>query len=64
MQMQTMLTISQLCERFQCSRDLIEKELKNGRLAGTKIGGTWRFTQDAIEDYIKSRTLKIKKQPC
>jgi excisionase family DNA binding protein len=37
------LTAAQLAEILQVSRETIYREAKAGRLAGLRIGGTWRF---------------------
>lgn len=63
MQVLELMTIEDLCKALKCSKSTIERELKDNKIAGTKIRGAWRFTEEAIADYIKSRTLKIKKQP-
>ena len=61
--MQPLLNMKQVCELLNVSHDVIEKEMKAGRLAGTKIGRQWRFEPDVIEEYVKSRTIKLRKVP-
>lgn len=63
MQTQPLLTIPQVCERLNVSHKTVRKEIKDMRLAGTKIRGEWRFTPESIDEYIKSRTTKVKKVP-
>lgn len=61
MQATPMLTISQVCDKLNISRDTLERLMKAGAISGAKIGKQWRFTEDSIQDYVKSRTLKTKK---
>lgn len=63
MEVQELLTIEDLTRILKVDRDTIYKEIKDNKMAVTKIGGQWRMTQDNFQAYIKSRTLKIKSQP-
>jgi excisionase family DNA binding protein len=63
MQTLELLTIPQVCEILKVEHKTVRREILGGRLAGTKIGKQWRFTTEALQDYIKSRTMKIKKVP-
>lgn len=57
-----MLTLSEVCELLRITDDTLVKEIKEGKLTATKIRGQWRFTQDAIDDYLESRTIKAKRK--
>lgn len=59
--MQPMLTLSEVCQHLKISRETMLKLLKQAKIAGSKIGGQWRFTPEAVENYIKLRTIKTKK---
>jgi len=59
--MQPLLTLIEACEVLKISRDTMMILIKDFKIAATKIGGQWRFTAEAIEDYVKSRTIKTKK---
>jgi excisionase family DNA binding protein len=59
--MEGLLKINDVCKILNVSHKTVRKELKEFRLAGTKIGRDWRFTQDAVQDYIRVRTMKIKR---
>lgn len=61
MQIQELLTLRQVCDLLKVSHDTVEKEIKDGKIAATKIGRQWRFTEEAIADYLESRTIKVKK---
>jgi excisionase family DNA binding protein len=63
MEVPELLTMKQVCEKLKVSHDTIQRLMKDQKLAGTLIGGKWKFTPDAINAYIKSRTMKIKTQP-
>lgn len=56
--MKSLITLQELCELLKVNHKTLGKEMRAGRLLGTKIGRQWRFTQDAVESYIKSRTIK------
>lgn len=60
--MDQLLTIKQVCDMLQVSDDTIYKEIKDGKIAGTKIRRDWRFKKEAIEDYLESRTVKASKR--
>lgn len=63
MEVQELLTIEDLTRILKVDRDTIYKEIKDNKMAVTKVGGQWRMTQENLQAYIKSRTLKIKTQP-
>jgi len=44
-----LLTLKQVQEILQVDRTTIHRMLKDGRLAGVKIGGQWRFSRQEIE---------------
>lgn len=56
--MNPLLNVEQLTTIFNVSKFTIQREIKRGRLLGTKVGKKWMFTKDAVESYIKSRTIK------
>lgn len=62
MEVQELLTIEDLTRILKVDRDTIYKEIKDNKMAVTKIGGQWRMTHENFQAYIKSRTLKIKTQ--
>jgi excisionase family DNA binding protein len=60
--MDQLLTIKEVCEILQVSDDTIYKEIKDGKIAGTKIRTEWRFTKEALGEYLESRTVKASKR--
>ncbi len=59
--MEPLLTLQEVSAILKVKRDAIMNEIKAGRLAGTKVGWLWRFSEKAVADYIASRTIKVKK---
>jgi len=47
--METLLTLKQVQDILQVDRTTIHRMLKDGRLAGVKVGGQWRFSRQQIE---------------
>lgn len=62
MEVQELLTVEDMTRLLKVDRDTIYKEIKNDKMAVTKIGGQWRITVENFQAYIKSRTRKIKSQ--
>lgn len=62
MEVQELLTIADMTKVLKVTDDTIYKEIKEGKMAATLIRGQWRITPDSLQEYIKSRTIKIKKQ--
>jgi excisionase family DNA binding protein len=53
--MNTLLTSRQLQDLLQVDRITIYRMLKDGRLQGFKVGGQWRFSRQAIEQWLRER---------
>ncbi len=47
------LTVTQVMDLLQLSRDTVYRLAALGELPGRKIGRTWRFPEDEIERYIR-----------
>lgn len=60
-QIQELLTLRQVCEKLQVSEDTIRRLVKDQKMSSIKVGNQWRFTEEAIADYLESRTIKVKK---
>lgn len=60
--METMFTISQVAKMLTVSIPTINRELKDARIGAIKVRGQWRFTQENIDDYLESRTIKAKRK--
>lgn len=55
-----MYTISQVAKMLTVSIPTINRELKDAKIGAIKVRGQWRFTQENIDDYLESRTIKAK----
>lgn len=53
--MDTLLTVRQLQDLLQVDRITIYRMLSDGRLQGFKVGGQWRFSRQAIEDWLQQQ---------
>jgi excisionase family DNA binding protein len=61
----TLLTARQLQDLLQVDRITIYRMLKDGRLQGFKVGGQWRFSRQAIEQWLQGQqaSLDVRKAP-
>lgn len=53
----------QVSEIFKVSIYTVLRLIKDKKLTAAKIGSQWRIDQDSLDQYIKARTIKSKKQP-
>lgn len=53
--MDRLLTVRQLQDLLQVDRITIYRMLSDGRLQGFKVGGQWRFSRQAIEDWLQQQ---------
>lgn len=53
--MSDLLTVKQLQDLLQVDRVTIYRMLSDGRLPGFKVGGQWRFSQEAIDEWLSSQ---------
>jgi len=53
--MRDLLTVKQLQALLQVDRVTIYRMLNDGRLPGFKVGGQWRFSQEAIDAWLSSQ---------
>ena len=63
--MDELLTTRQLQDLLQVDRITIYRMLNDGRLAGFKVGGQWRFSRQEIERWLQEQraTLEIHENP-
>ena len=54
-----LMTVTEVCERLQISRNMAYSLLKGGDLEGVKVGRMWRVPDRSILNYIMS-SKKIK----
>lgn len=50
-----LLTLGEAATQLRCTDWYLRRELAAGRLRGSKIGGRWLVTQQAIEAYVADR---------
>ena len=55
MQMNTMYVLKDLIEMTQLSERTLRRYLEQGLLQGTKVGGSWRFSEDDVKRFIDSQ---------
>jgi len=49
------LTVAQLSEYLNIHRTTIYRMLREGRLPGFRIGSDWRFSLEAIEEWVRDQ---------
>ena len=49
------LTLEQVAELLDVSERTIMRQIKAGKLKAFKVGKSWRFREEAIEEYIKNQ---------
>jgi len=49
------LTVAELSEFLQIHRTTIYRLLRQGKLPGFRIGSDWRFSLEAIEEWVRDR---------
>lgn len=54
--MEKFLTVRQLQEQLQVDRITIYRMLSSGRLTGMKVGGQWRFREEAVASLLAPNT--------
>lgn len=54
-----LLTVRQLQDLLQVDRITIYRMLADGRLQGFKVGGQWRFSRRAIEDWLHEQATSL-----
>lgn len=54
-------TINEVAIICKVSSYTIERLIKSQKLSATKIGSQWRISEDQLDEYLESRTLKAKK---
>jgi hypothetical protein len=52
-QVPPLTSLSDLADRLHACTATLAREIVRGKLAGHKVGGQWRFTEQQIADYLK-----------
>lgn len=55
-----LLTIEELCEKLQVSKNTAYSLLNRKKIKGLKVGRNWRILQESIEEYIIEQMNKTK----
>lgn len=55
-----MYKLKDLIKMFSIPERTIRRHLRDGVLEGTKIGGSWRFDESNIRDYLGNSVIKAK----
>ena len=49
------MTLPQVAEYLQVSRDLIYRLAQKGRIPASKVSGRWRFKKEKIDQWMESQ---------
>ena len=58
--MQRLLDVEELAKYLKLQKQTIYNWLNQGKIAGIKVGGVWRFDRKDIDDWLKSRRRMAK----
>lgn len=53
-----LLTVDDLCEKLQVSRNTVYQLLESGEIEGFKVGRNWRIPNNSISSYILNQIRK------
>jgi excisionase family DNA binding protein len=48
-------SLEQVAKKLNVSERTILRQIQAGKLVGFKVGRTWRFREEALEDYIRGQ---------
>ena len=54
------VTVREIAEYLKVTERTIYRMVKDKKIPAFKVGGSWRFRLDEIDDWIKSQTLEVK----
>ena len=57
------ITVQEVAKYLQLSTMMVYKLAQSGQLPAVKIGRVWRFNQEAIDNWLKSKPLKEEEIP-
>jgi len=49
------LTIDQISDYLQASKEKVYKMCQKGKMPASKFGGQWRFKMDQVDQWLKSQ---------
>lgn len=56
------LTIDQIADYLQASKEKIYKLCQRGKMPASKFGGQWRFDRKEVDDWIRAQRPKARKR--
>lgn len=55
------LTLEQIADYLQVSKEKVYKLCQRGRMPASKIGGQWRFDKKEVDDWARQQRPTIRK---
>jgi len=56
-----LLTVKDLTGLLQCNKATVYRLLKRGELPGFRLGGSWRFRRDVVQQWVDRKTVGVVK---
>jgi len=56
------MTLHEVADYLQLSRDLIYRLSQKGRIPATKVGGRWRFKREKIDQWMEEQQIGDKRR--
>ena len=56
---ETIYTVPEVAEHLYVGKNTIYNLLRNGDLAGFRVGRSWLITKDSLDTFIRKKTEKI-----
>ena len=50
------MTLQEIADYLQLSRDLIYRLAQKGKIPASKVGGRWRFKREKIDQWMEDRS--------
>ena len=57
MGMNRLLTVREVAELFQTTRQQVRKMLRNGEIPAVKVGREWRISQEYLKEFIEENIM-------
>lgn len=54
----TLLTVKQVCDKLQIGKSKVYQLAKEGRLSCFRIGGSVRFSEEDVDEYLNKHRIK------
>jgi excisionase family DNA binding protein len=51
------MTLQEVAEYLQVSRDLIYRLAQKGKMPASKVGSQWRFKKDKVDQWMEERSV-------